>query len=328
MQNEDSHSFNNLSDDVLYKEPAVGFFLSDRQREEVLLIARHFRMERQRPIIVSGPAGFGKTTIVREFVARFHPPRTQIEWVDVATERNPLESVEAILASLRDKQDERRMLVILDGADTQSSNQLQRMLDRLFNWKRVKNVIVTTRNTELNIRRAHTITVGVPDGKLYGLREQLLKPQKAILPAVAPLIVTANNLLIEKLKRRPDDLFRISPRQFEEVVAELLSDMGMEVEVTPATRDGGMDILAYMKTEIGKFLCLVEAKQYNANRPVGVGLVRTLYGTLMDHQATTGMIVTTSRFAEPAKAFQEKHKYQLSLKDYGDVVSWVLKYKL
>jgi len=328
MQNEDSHSFNNVSDDVLHKEPPVGFFLSESQREQLLLIARHFRMERQRPIIVSGSAGFGKTTIVREFVARFRPPRTQIEWIDVATARNPLENVEAILAALREERDERRFLVILDGADRQSSIQLQRILDRLFNWKRVRNVIVTTRNTELNIRGAYNIVVGVPDGKLYGLKEQLLTPQKTILPVVAPLIVTANDLLIEKLKRRPDDLFRISPRQFEEVVAELLSDMGMEVELTPATHDGGMDILAYMKTEIGKFLCLVEAKQHNRNRPVGVGLVRTLYGTLMDHQATTGMLVTTSRFASPAKAFQEKHKYQLSLKDYGDVVSWILKYKL
>jgi restriction endonuclease Mrr len=328
MQNEDSHSFNDLSDGVLYKEPPVGFFLSESQRHEVLHVAKHLQMEPHRPLIVSGPAGFGKTTIVRELVARFRPPNTQIEWVDVAKARSLVESVEATLAALRDQKGETSLLVILDGADTQSSAQLQGILARLFNWKEVRNVIVTTRNTRISVSGTHNRIVGLPDGKLYGLREQLLTPQRTILPVVAPLIVAANDLLIEKLKHRPDDLFKISPRQFEEVVADLLSDMGMEVELTPATRDGGKDILAYMRTEIGKFLCLVEAKQHSRNRPVGVELVRSLYGTLMDHQATTGMLVTTSRFAKPAKAFQEKHKYQLSLKDYGDVVSWILKYKL
>lgn len=130
-----------------------------------------------------------------------------------------------------------------------------------------------------------------------------------------------------QLKRKPDDLFKITPRQFEEVIADLLSDMGMEVELTPETRDGGKDILAYIKTEIGKFLCLVEAKRHNKNRPVGVSLVRSLFGTLKDHQATSAMLVTTSRFAPPARQFQQRHEYQLSLKDYNDVVSWILKYK-
>lgn len=77
----------------------------------------------------------------------------------------------------------------------------------------------------------------------------------------------------------------------------------MDVELTPATHDGGKDILAYMDTPVGKLLTLVEAKKYNKNRPVNVSLVRTLYGTLLDHQATTGMLVTTSRFARPAFPF-------------------------
>src|SRR6185437_5910463 len=130
------------------------------------------------------------------------------------------------------------------------------------------------------------------------------------------------------LRKQPSDLFRISPRQFEEVIADLLSGMGMEVELTPTTRDGGKDILAYMQTEIGKFLTLVEAKQYDERRPVGVSLVRSLFGTLVDHNATSAMLVTTSRFAKPAQQFQERHRYQLTLKNYDDVVSWLLKHKV
>jgi restriction endonuclease Mrr len=101
----------------------------------------------------------------------------------------------------------------------------------------------------------------------------------------------------------------------------------MEVELTPQTRDGGADIFAYMDTGLGKLLCLVEAKQHRETRPVGVSLVRGLYGTVVHQQASKGMLVTTSRFTKDAQTFQQKHEYILSLKDYSDVLSWILKYK-
>jgi len=55
--------------------------------------------------------------------------------------------------------------------------------------------------------------------------------------------------------------------------------------------------------------------------------VRELYGTLNDYQANSAMLVTTSRFTEPSREFQERHKYQLALKDYTDVVKWISKHK-
>ena len=193
-------------------------------------------------------------------------------------------------------------------------------------WKRVKSVIVL-RDRPTTLPGALPIDISTPDGKLYGLREQIIATNKSIISSVARLIVTANDSLIEKLKREPAGLYKISPRQFEEVIAELLSGLGMEVVLTPVTRDGGKDILAYMQTELGRILCLVEAKQHNEKRPVGVSLVRTLYGTVVDHQASNGMLVTTSRFSSPARSFQERHKYQLSLKEYEDVVAWLLRYR-
>lgn len=116
------------------------------------------------------------------------------------------------------------------------------------------------------------------------------------------------------------------PRDFEKLLAELLKDMGWEVELTKQTRDGGSDILAYLNTDIGRLLCLVEAKHYREDRKVGVDLVRTLYGTLFDAQANSAMLVTSSSFTADAKEFQQKHKYQLTLRDYSDIVNWIMKY--
>jgi restriction endonuclease Mrr len=55
-------------------------------------------------------------------------------------------------------------------------------------------------------------------------------------------------------------------------------------------------------------------------------MVRTPFETLTDYQATSAMLVTTSSYSPNARAMQEKHKYQLSLKDYTDVAVWIQKY--
>ncbi|MEZ0612000.1 restriction endonuclease [Fibrella sp. WM1] len=161
---------------------------------------------------------------------------------------------------------------------------------------------------------------------LYDLSKHVLIPEKEIVDATRPIIVTVNQDLISLLKKQPSDIHRLTPREFEVVLADLLDDMGWEVKLTKQTRDGGADILAYLNTNIGRLLCLVEAKHYREDRKVGVDLVRTLYGTLCDAQANSAMLVTSSSFTSDAKVFQRKHEYQLKLHDYANVVEWILNF--
>lgn len=162
---------------------------------------------------------------------------------------------------------------------------------------------------------------------IYDLEQQIAAPAEPAILVVQPKIVTATDYLIAELRKRPEDIYTISPRSFEELIAAVLDDMGWEVHLTQETRDGGRDILAYLQTEIGRLLCLVEAKRYSPNRPVGVELVRTLYGTLCHEQANTAMLVTTSHFTAGAREFQQQHVFQIGLKEFGDVVTWIQKYK-
>lgn len=110
------------------------------------------------------------------------------------------------------------------------------------------------------------------------------------------------------------------------LIAELLEDLGYRVEITPATRDGGKDLLAYLETKLGTYLCLVEAKRYGRHNTVGVDLVRSLYGTVSDAQANKGMLITTSTFTKDARKFQRRHPYLLELKDYSDLEQWIRNY--
>jgi restriction system protein len=161
-------------------------------------------------------------------------------------------------------------------------------------------------------------------GHLYDLKGA--EEKSALITVAKPLIITANEAMVEALKKQPRDVFKLDPRQYEELIAELLDDMGYDVTLTPATRDGGKDILASIKTPCGEFLCLVDAKKYREDRKIGVSMVRTLYGTLADYQANSAMLVTTSTYSKDARVFQGRHRYQLSLQDYTDVAKWIQRY--
>lgn len=131
--------------------------------------------------------------------------------------------------------------------------------------------------------------------------------------------------LSEKLILKPELIYKISPRQFEEFIAELLSKEGLSVQLTPQTHDGGRDILAFCNTPVGKHLYYVECKRNSPNRPVDVSVVRSLHGVLISDKATAGMIVTTSYFSNEAKKYSSEIKHQMSLRDYHDLKTWISK---
>ena len=129
--------------------------------------------------------------------------------------------------------------------------------------------------------------------------------------------------IIKQLSQNPKILYDMNPRKFEELVAELLIHEGMRVQLTPQTKDGGVDILAFSKTQAGEHLYYVECKRYSPNNPVDVSIVRSLYGIIESNRVTAGLLVTSSYFTKGALSFRESVKHRLSLKDYDVLVKWL-----
>ncbi len=129
--------------------------------------------------------------------------------------------------------------------------------------------------------------------------------------------------LITLLAREPHLMHSMDPHSFEELTAELLSREGLEVTLTPQTRDGGRDILAFADTVVGRHLYYVECKRQSAERPVGVGVVRQLYGVVEADRATAGLLVTTSRFTPDALNFSQSLASRIGLKEYSNLVEWL-----
>lgn len=123
-------------------------------------------------------------------------------------------------------------------------------------------------------------------------------------------------------------MLSFSPREFEEMVCGLLDKQGYKVKLTKQTRDGGKDIIVVQKSFLGEFCIYVECKKYDISRPISVGLIRELYGTVMVDNATAGMIVTTSHFTRDAKEYSAKIQHRMTLKDYNDLVQELNRLKM
>lgn len=86
-----------------------------------------------------------------------------------------------------------------------------------------------------------------------------------------------------------------------EVFGKEFSSNGGEVKVTQASRDGGVDAIAFDPDPIRGGKIVIQAKRYT--NTVGVSAVRDLYGTVMNEGATKGILVTTADYGPDAYDF-------------------------
>jgi restriction system protein len=92
---------------------------------------------------------------------------------------------------------------------------------------------------------------------------------------------------------------------FEHLIREIFekefSATGGEVKVTQASRDGGVDAVAFDPDPIRGGKIIIQAKRYT--NTVGVSAVRDLYGTVLAEGATKGVLVTTSDYGPDSYDF-------------------------
>jgi restriction system protein len=110
------------------------------------------------------------------------------------------------------------------------------------------------------------------------------------------------------IAERLDEGFNLAAmdwEDFEHLIREIFEKeftaSGGEVRVTQASRDGGVDAVAFDPDPIRGGKIVIQAKRYT--HTVGVSAVRDLYGTLMNEGATKGILVTTSDYGPDAYQF-------------------------
>lgn len=130
--------------------------------------------------------------------------------------------------------------------------------------------------------------------------------------------------IIEHLKRDPQQIYELTPRKFEELIASIFRNQGFDTTLTPESKDGGYDIIAVNHNSFtGKNKYLIECKRYQRQNPVGVSIIRGLYGVLCTENATKGLVVTSSHFTKGARDFESRNIERVSLHDYNVLTEWV-----
>ncbi|MEZ4954755.1 MAG: restriction endonuclease [Saprospiraceae bacterium] len=86
-----------------------------------------------------------------------------------------------------------------------------------------------------------------------------------------------------------------------EVFEKEFSKNGGEVNVTQASKDGGVDAIAFDPDPIRGGKIVIQAKRYT--NVVGVSAVRDLYGTVVNEGATKGILVTTADYGPDSYSF-------------------------
>jgi Holliday junction resolvasome RuvABC ATP-dependent DNA helicase subunit len=117
----------------------------------------------------------------------------------------------------------------------------------------------------------------------------------------------------------------LSGVDFEKVVANLLSRMGFHAEMTRASGDGGIDVIASLDKPIVGGRYLFQCKRFSPINLIGSPTLRDFYGAVTADRAVKGVFITTSDFTPQAREFGEKvglelinfSRLQALLKEYG-----------
>jgi len=101
------------------------------------------------------------------------------------------------------------------------------------------------------------------------------------------------------------NLAAVDWQDFENLIREIFekefSQNGGEVKITQASRDGGVDAVAFDPDPIRGGKIVIQAKRYT--NTVSVSAVRDLYGTVMNEGAMKGILVTTADYGRDAFEF-------------------------
>lgn len=102
-------------------------------------------------------------------------------------------------------------------------------------------------------------------------------------------------------------LQQLTPTEFEQYIAHLFKNLGYTVEVTGASHDGGIDVIA----EKNGVTHYIQCKKF-ITRQVPVGAVRDFYGAMADKGARAkGFFITTNTFTLEAEKFAENTPIEL-----------------
>jgi restriction system protein len=178
----------------------------------------------------------------------------------------------------------------------------------------IKPCLVTVRTTREQFAQLD-LSLVEPLACLKHLSAGVSKNPKELIPVrpvlefdmVDPRFVAESDALT-LLDERPN-LMELNPWEFESLIQNLFTKMGLESRQTQPSRDGGVDCVAYDPRPIFGGKVVIQAKRWK--NTIGVSAVRDLFGTLQNEGASKGILVTTSGYGPASFEFAQNKPIEL-----------------
>lgn len=159
-----------------------------------------------------------------------------------------------------------------------------------------------------------------------------IKASKAVVPEPPPPkpmvdVIGVGRILAKHLAHDPTLVHGLSPEEFEELICDRLSAMGLEARRVGGAfqKDGGIDIVFWSNGSNFPFLGAAQVKHHRTPRTnEGVGSVRDFAGAIAGQPFGAGIIVTNTSFTADAEWFARERAKLIRLRDYHDVRRWLL----
>jgi len=115
----------------------------------------------------------------------------------------------------------------------------------------------------------------------------------------------------------PEYLDQISPADFEGLIGDFFSDLGISVELLRGNNETGFDIILH----IGRRSTAVLVKKYASQGRLGIGDVQRLVGACVVAGMRTGLMITNTGYTTSAQRFALHSPVAIHLLTLQDLVS-------
>ena len=131
---------------------------------------------------------------------------------------------------------------------------------------------------------------------------------------VQTIIKDMSRQLAKRIALHPKEFMDIEWRDLERLIATVFSDFGYNVELTPASKDGGKDVIVWYRGES----YIIEIKHWNGKK-VGDRYISDFLNVIIKENRKSGLYLSSSGYT--VNAFEILSKIERTKFRYGDRLS-------
>lgn len=128
---------------------------------------------------------------------------------------------------------------------------------------------------------------------------------------------------IDYLYQNFSDIDKINWRKFEQLVAEYFHKTNWHVELGPGRDDGGIDVRISKNVANSEYpeIILIQCKRQK--RKIEKVVVKALWADVIDENANSGLVVTTSSLSPGAQKVCQARSYKINEADRTTLKKWL-----